>query len=412
MQPRDASEPSLAYLASSFPSRSETFVYREVRALRARKYRVHAASLYAPVHTKADELDDLVEDLSVVYDREGFRQAGLETLEHPTNVRSTVGHAALDALFPGESLGLRARLKLPAQAWFAVGLARRLREKNVRHIHCHFAHAPTSVGMYAAEHLGVPFSFTGHANDLFQRRGLLRKKLARARFVVCISRFHRELYAGISPEGIAKYRVIRCGVDTERWEPRPVRPDGERLEVLTVCRLVDKKGVDTAIAAVARLDRPVLLTIAGEGPERTRLEALAQELGCEERVRFLGTVDNETVRQLMQEKAHVFVLPCRTDQAGDRDGLPVVLIEAMASGLPVVSGDLPAIRELVEHDQNGLLVPPDDPVSLAEALSRLDSELCETLGRAARRTVERGFSLHTTVEQLADAFRTESSVRC
>lgn len=395
-------EPSIAYVASTFPARSETFVYREVRALRERRCRVYAASLYAP--QAEGELADLVRDLSVVYDREGVLQAGLETLERPLRVLSTLRQAALDALFPGEALGLEARLKLPLQAWVSVGLARRLRHKNVRHIHCHFAHAPTSIGMYAAAHLEVPFSFTGHANDLFQRRGLLRKKLLRARFVACISRFHRELYTGLSPEGADKYRVIRCGVDLERWEPRPVRPEGARLEVLTVCRLVDKKGVDTAIRAMACLERPARLTIAGDGPERARLEALIEELGCKERVRLLGAVDNETVRRLMQEESHVFVLPCRTDRAGDRDGLPVVLIEAMASGLPVVSGDLPAIRELVEHDVNGILVPPDDPQSLAAALTRLDSKRREALGRAARATVEREFSLHASVEQLLAEF--------
>ena len=396
-------EPAVAYLASVLPARSETFVYREIRALRARNHVVHAVSLRAPQVSPEDKLDDVCEGLTVVYGSEVLRDALQETLEHPRAALATLGQAALDAVLPGEPLALAPRLKLPAQAFAAVGLARRLRARGVKHVHCHFAHAPPSIGMYAAKHLGVPFSFTGHANDLFQRRALLKKKLERAAFVACISRWHRELYTQLSPSRADKYHVIRCGVDVARWRPRASRSTGERLEILTVCRLVHKKGVDTLISAIARLPRDARLTIAGDGPEQARLEALTRALGCERRVRFLGGVDNDTVRRLMQEEAHVFALPCRTDSSGDRDGVPVVLIEAMACSLPVISGDLPAIRELITHGEDGLLVPPDDSAALSEELSRLTDERREELGRAARSKVEREFSLDTTVERLGAA---------
>lgn len=394
---------TIAYLAGAFPSRSETFVYREVRALRARGYRVCTASLHAPSADLPPDLQDVREGVVVVYERRELARALRELLAHPLLGASTLALAAGDALAPGEPTGLQERAKLIVQALAALGLARRLRQEEVEHLHCHFAHAPASVAMYAALHLGIPFSFTGHANDLFQRRALLKKKLQRASFVSCISRWHRELYRRVLPELDSKYVVVRCGVDVETWTAQPLPSAAERLNVLTVCRLVNKKGIDTLIRAVAALSRPVSLTIAGDGPEREALERLVREERCADRVQFLGAVDNDTVRRHMQEHAHVFALPCRTDPNGDRDGIPVVLIEAMACGRAVISGDLPAIRELIEDGQDGLLVPPDDPVRLAERLEGLTDARLQMLGNAGRRKVEAEFSLATAIGALEAA---------
>ena len=147
------------------------------------------------------------------------------------------------------------RVKGPAQALVGLSLARRLRGRDVRHIQCHFAHAATTIGMYTAAQLGVPFSFTGHANDLFQRRCLLRRKLQRARYVGCISQWHRELYKETEPDRTGKYRLIRCGVDVASWVPvAPADGASEKpLRIVTVGRLVEKKGIDTLIEAVGRL---------------------------------------------------------------------------------------------------------------------------------------------------------------
>lgn len=393
----------IAYLAGTFPSRSETFVYREVRALRARGYAVPAASLHPPAADLGADLADVRRDVIVLYRKRELVRALGELVRDPRRFASTLALATRDALSPGEPTPVPVRAKLVVQALAGMSLASRLRGENAQHLHCHFAHAPASVAMYAAEHLGIPFSFTGHANDLFQRRALLQKKLERASFVSCISRWHRELYRSVAPDPGSKYVVVRCGVDVDTWTARPRPSAAERLEVLTVCRLVQKKGVDTLIRAVAALSRPVALTIAGDGPERASLEALVQELRATDRVRFLGAVDNETVRQQMQEHAHVFALPCRTDPNGDRDGIPVVLIEAMACGRAVISGDLPAIRELIEDGKDGLLVPPDDPRRLADALEALSDERLLALGRAARRKVEAEFSLETAIRELEGA---------
>lgn len=413
--PAATAGPAVAYLAPRLPALSETFVYREVRALRGRGWRVPAVSLNRPEVGDEPALADLTAGGLVVYGRGKGRllaAAAAEFARRPLRSLGTLATALGDAVAPGEPLAPAGRLKLLGQAAAGLALARALRPAGVGHVHCHFAHAPATVGMYAARQLGVPFSFTGHANDLFRRRALLRRKLARAAFVACISEWHRDLYRSIRPDPAGKYRVVRCGVDVASWAPREASrsSEGGPIRVLTVCRLVEKKGIDTLLRGLAesrsRHGIDARLVVAGDGPLRARLKSLARELGCGDRVEWLGDVDNDRVRRLMDE-ADLFALPCRPDAEGDRDGIPVALMEAMACGLPVVAGDLPAVRELVRDGETGLLISGADPDALAGHLARLANEpgLRARLGEAGRARVEAEFSLEANVSRLEEAFR-------
>ncbi len=385
----------IAYLAGQFPLRSETFVWREVRELRRRGWPVHTFGLRRPGEVP-DGLQDLAEATEYVYEPLGDaghvgRKAERSSVPRLSWVR--------DAVAPGEPTGLRDRLTLRFQQRAGKRLARRLIELGIRHVHAHFAHAPTSVAMYAAAEAGIGFSFTGHANDLFQRRQLLRRKLERASFVGCISAWHQALYESIHPGG--RYEVVRCGVPVSDYGPRPEQ-DEHRLRVLTICRLVEKKGVDTLLKAAAR-SPGVTVTVAGDGPMREQLEAMAGES-----VRFVGSVDAEAVPELLR-RHDAFALPCRPATTGDRDGIPVVLMEAMAAGLPVVAGDLPAIRELIQDGVTGRLLDvegrPLDQQSetLATLLSqwRTAPDATLAMAEAGRRRVEQEFSLAGNVDRLA-----------
>ena len=406
---------TICYIAGEFPKRSETFVYREVRALRRRGWIVRAVSLNRPADGDLAEFADLCDGLRMVYGHHALRTMGhalAEVLWRPVRVLRTLRAALRDARDPGEAMSGMGRVKLIAQAAAGIGLARRLRRRGVRHIHCHFAHAPTTIGMYAAMQMGVGFSFTGHANDLFQRRALLKRKLERAAFVACISEWHREFYRAIHWRDDDAYVLVRCGVDVTAWQPRE-SPNGQvdrELQLLTVCRLVEKKGVDMLIRGARAMQRetgrPWRLTIAGDGPDREKLSNLANELGCRGSVQFIGAVENERVRQLLGQ-TDLLALPCRTDARGDRDGIPVVLMEAMACGVPVISGDLPAIRELIEHDVSGLLVDGTSEKEITGALKRLADGVEERrrLGRGGRARVEEEFALEMNVERLEQALR-------
>ena len=183
------------------------------------------------------------------------------------------------------------------------------------------------------------------------------------------------------------------------------------LRVLSVARLVEKKGLDTLLHAAA--DVPgVRVTIAGDGPMRPELENTAADPRLAGRVTFLGGVDPSAVADLLREHDAV-ALPCRASADGDRDGIPVALMEAMAGGLPVVAGDLPAIRELVEDGQTGRLVPGGDAAALAGILAQWadDKNLRATLGEAGRGRVEAEFALSANVARLESALRAAPQAR-
>jgi glycosyltransferase involved in cell wall biosynthesis len=407
----------IAYIAGSFPMRSETFVYREVRELRRRGWKVQTVSLHHPNERDLPEFADLEASNLIVYaapHRSMMRAAIAEFASHPLRAARTLLTGIADAIAPGERTSLVTRVKLIGQAMAGMSVARRLRLSDVRHIHCHFAHAPTSVGMYAAMHLGLPFSFTGHANDLFQRRALLKKKLNRAAFVACISQWHHEFYkcaGSAAPD--SHLVVIRCGVPVEDWLPadRPVRRvlPADPIQVLTVCRLVEKKGVDTLLRGLqqfqARTGQSWRLTIGGDGPDAQKLKDLATELGVSGSCLFLGAVRNDRVRELLGQSDY-FALACHTDSRGDRDGIPVVLMEAMACGVPVISGDLPAIRELIIPGESGLLIDGNRPCELTDAIDRLerDESLRVHLAEGGRARVQAEFSLQENVTRLERMF--------
>ncbi len=393
--------PTIAYIAGQFPLRSETFVYREVRELRRRGWTVHTFGLSVVKEETPADLLDLRQSTSIVYD-DGSPLG--KVLAHPLG---SLG-GLLDAAHASEPTPINSRLKLVIQSAVGAELAKKLKSLGIEHVHAHFAHAPASIAMYAARAAGLNFSFTGHANDLFQRRQLLRKKLRRASFVSCISRWHRDLYLSLVRRSEEAFPIIRCGIDTDSFAPVERAPSAiPRL--ITVCRLVEKKGVDALLRALARLrqnHQETHLRIIGDGPLRKKLESMTRELALTENVEFTGALDSDSVRQEMQ-KADMLILPCRVDSSGDRDGIPVVLMEAMACGLPVVSGDLPAIRELVIDRKTGLRVDAHniDEIAAAIALLCKDKALADTLGNGAREIVLSEFSLRTSVSVLEQQLR-------
>ncbi|MEM9881648.1 MAG: glycosyltransferase family 4 protein [Planctomycetota bacterium] len=417
-----ASDPHILYVGAVLPKRSETFVYREVLGLRARGVRVSVASVNRP-ESELDEpeLHTLAEEAEHVYgDGFGGKLAVYRDASRMSWWRPTRGlFETPPAYWP--------KYLLQCEAGYA--LAYRLRGRGITHVHAHMAHVPATVAMSCAEALGVPFSFTGHAADLFRDRSALRTKLRRAAFVACISAWHRGFYREFEPSLTdERLPVVRCGVDVSEFTAG-VTTEASGGGWLAVGRLVAKKGFDGLLRALAQVGaqdgRPHPgplpegegaraaaawgLTLVGDGPERERLEALARELGVMERVRFAGAQPNRVVREMMS-RASAFVLPCREAADGDRDGIPVVLMEAMASGLPVVSGDLPTIRELVADNVSGLMVRPGCVDDLAGAMLRLsgDAALRSRLAAAGRRRVEEEFSLSVNLDRLESAFAAAS----
>ena len=402
-------EPKILYMSGTVPKRSETFVYREILALRSLGVDVSTASVHAPEHGLDEgELEEMANATTEVYSKGSgplILNAVQEMISHPVCGITTMLQCAQDAVFSSDVI-LSRKPKVIWQGIAALALAKRIRSNGISHIHAHMAHVPTTIAMYASKQLGITFSFTGHANDLFPNRTLLKEKLSRASYVNCISYWHRRFYQEIIHRPDAEYPVIRCGVDTRQYQSTPA-PKGERLEVLSVGRLVEKKGFDVLIKSIGEIAQDgqysMRLTIAGGGPEEEQLQRLVRSLPATAEVVLLGDTENDTIMELMTQ-ADVFALPCRVASTGDRDGIPVVLMEAMARGRCVISGDLETIRELIEDDKSGIMIPPGDQDALTKALIELvqNQDRIDELGNAARLRIENEFDLMLNANRIVE----------
>lgn len=422
---------TVAYLLKGYPRLSETFIASEI-------WRVEqlGVPLRLYVCKAADELTHhpVVDNIAAqpVYlpettslsatsairwlGRNGgqFRGAlSRVARRHPAGLRRAALSASAQAVRARH--GWRPRSIYLKELLLAVALVDEIDHAgDVTHLHAHFAHGTTTVAWLASQMSGLPFSFTGHAKDIYRESlnpaGLLARKMAAARFVVTCTGANVEHLRRIAPtaEIVLVYHGLNADFTRLLDDAPPPAPPAE-LRIVSVGRLVPKKGFDVLINAVALLrDRGVdaELVIAGEsGSESGAVCRLVADLGLTEAVTIIGTVTQE---QLLGEyrRSTVFALACRVDDDGDRDGIPNVLVEAMASGLPVVSTTVSGIPELVADGENGLLVPPDDAESLAEALWRVgkDPALATKLGVSGRDTVRMRFDGDRLATLLVERF--------
>jgi glycosyltransferase involved in cell wall biosynthesis len=292
----------------------------------------------------------------------------------------------------------------------ALAAAWRFERLGVEHIHAHWATATAECAAIAGAVSGLPFSFTAHAYDIYSqaprvRNATLAWKLRHAAQVFCVSNFLTELIRRqLPPERRDRVATTYVGIPTHLFRVEPPPPDTQGLRLLCVARFVETKGLDTLVAACGLLrDRGLAfrLDVFGDGPLRPALEAQIARLGLAEHVVLPGHISQEEVACRMRA-CHLFVMPCRQDRVGDMDGIPTVFMEAMATGRPVVSCALSGIPELVRDEETGLLVPPDDPGALADAIARLAANPEERLrlGRQGRALVERQHDQHPNAQRV------------
>jgi colanic acid/amylovoran biosynthesis glycosyltransferase len=281
----------------------------------------------------------------------------------------------------------------------AAALVADLGDTHVDGVHGYFAHRPAEVAARAAHHLGVGFSFSVHALDA---RKVPAAQLAdRARSASGVVACNTDVAQHVDVPG-AQVRLLSHGVDLDRFVPG-AHPDGDgRLRVLSVGRLVEKKGFSTLLDAVARLETPCMLRIVGTGAEQARLTEAIDRLGLSGTVQLAGRRSHEELPE-DYAWADVVAVPSVVDSSGDRDGLPNVALEAMAGGRPLVVSDVAALGAAVREAGSGLVVPPADAAALAEALTRsADPQVREALGSAGRRYVEQHFDLAACTRRLVE----------
>lgn len=398
--------PSLrvAYLAPEIPALSATFVYEEMRALERRGVEVVPISVHRPAQPAVGE-SALAARVTYLYDgsRVALVLAAVRRLSRQPGWAKALGWLAADLTACG--ILSRRAIKLGYQFLAAVGVSEILRRRQCAHLHVHFAHVPAQIGMYAAAMAGIPFTITGHANDIFERGLLLARKAQRAARFLTVSHFNLDhlVALGVPAERVA---VVRCGVSFATPAAMPLFDQPNLFRIGTLGRLVEKKGVDVAIRALALLHwrgRNVELSVAGDGPLRGQLEALAKDLGVGAQTRFAGALGHAAVRAWMGS-LHAFALACRPDANGDMDGVPVVLMEAMSQYVPAVSTRLSGIPELVIDGHTGLLAAPGDAAALANRLERLMDvpALRRTLAGAGAAHVRSEFSSDVNIDRLLE----------
>lgn len=392
----------IAVLAPDIPGHSSTFVYEELNALENTGLDVIPFSVHRPLHLAVGQAC-LAERVICLYESSNLRMAlsGLLQLLLLGNKRRAFGWLIRDMQECG--FASLAAWKLVFQFLTSARLAKHLVRRECTHLHIHFAHVPTQIGMYAAAMAGIPFTIMAHANDIFERGLLLARKAERARKFLTISEYNRaHLEAvGVAPEHMA---VVRCGVSLPIREDLPPKVSHAVYRLGSLGRLIEKKGFDVLLQAVAHLRSRgyvVELSLAGDGPLQPELKALAHRLGLADCVQFEGNLSHDRVGAWMLT-LDAFVLACKPDANGDMDGIPVVLMEAMSQLVPVVSTRLSGIPELVMDGQTGLLAEPGDAAGLAHCISRLiDSpDLGQSLARRGAAHVRTEFGQAVNIQRL------------
>lgn len=404
--PRVRAALDLVYVIGTYPSLTTTFIDREIATLHRDGMGVRVISLRrpdTPLSPDQVRLADLVDHLLPVRPAEVALAVGRSLVRRPVRTLGLV----VDLLRRPHP-DRRARVRTLAHVVEALCVARRVERLGpVARLHAHFLDRASLVALVVGRLLDIPWSATGHATDIYVDAVLLPDKIRSATSVTTCTQYNaRHLASLVDGADRGKIRCVHHGIDADRYRPDPWRPATGRPLVLAVGQLKERKGLDDLLVACRLLaDRGHDLTceVVGDGPLRGRLEAMVTDLGLEDVVVLRGALDGDEVLARYRA-ATVFALPCVTAGDGGRDGIPNVILEAMAMQLPVVSTDHSGIPEAVRHGETGLLVAPRAPEALADALARLldDPATAARMGQRGRQVVLEHFDVETNVRRFRE----------
>ncbi|MEX6506210.1 glycosyltransferase family 4 protein [Jiella sp. M17.18] len=401
----------IAILVKGYPRLSETFIAQEIAGLEDRGIDQLIVSLRHPTEGKVHPVHRKI-TADVLYLPEYLKDDPKRVAAGRAFAERQPGYAKARALFEAD-LKRDPTANRHRRFGQACVLAHEL-PADISWLHTHYLHTPASVARYAATILGLSWSFSAHAKDIWTSpEWELEEKLADAAFGVTCTRSNLDYLRSLSDEP-RKVELVYHGLDLSEVRPRerPVEA-ASPFRIVSVGRTVEKKGFADLVRALARLkDRDWRFDHVGGGPLTGQLKLQAEKAGISDRITWHGTLDRRGIFGLLAE-SDLFVLPARIARSGDRDGLPNVLMEAQAHRLPVVSTRVSAIPELVEDGTTGLLVEERDPKALAAAIARLmdDPALARRLGDAGERRVRQTFSPEPGIDHVAALLRSAARAK-
>lgn len=409
-------KPTLAYILKGYPRISETFISNEILLLEELGFRMRIFSMRQPRETFCHDsvkmirakVDYLPSELGPQ-----FNDLLLPNLFLAVKSPKTYKQALQFAHKNISKKTSLATLKHLLQGGYLTNKFLR-REEEIRHLHGHFAHSPTSVTLFSSLLSGLPFSFTAHAKDIYTSKPeKLKKRLERASFVVTCTKYNKDYLTSIAGAVTTPIHCLYHGSDLSLFSNTPAHyTTSEPFNIFTVARLTAKKGLPTVYRALAILRQRGLEfthTLIGDGDDRDLILSTIEELGLEDRCKWLGTrTHSEVLKQFGQ--SDLFVLGCEISQNGDRDGIPNVLVESLAMGVPAISTNISAIPEILIDGRTGVTVPPSDPEKLADGMQRLltDTKLRRNVIEGGQSFVKDNFDNRRLIGRLADIFRSHN----
>ena len=396
----------IGYVLKRYPRYSETFIVNEILAHEAAGLEIEIFSLLPPDDGHFQNIIAQVRAPVQYLPHLGIKAMDFwQALEETSDV--------LPALWTTLNV---ARGEDHRDVYQALVLARTAHFNGIQHLHAHFATSATTVARLASHFSGIPYTFTAHAKDIYHQDMDpmdLKRKFHDAAAVITVSNYNLNyLHTTIGPDA-AHTQHIYNGLDLTQFSYK--KPDNRLHKIVSVGRLVEKKGLHDLIDAcgiIAERDHQFRCSIIGTGPLECDLRAHIERLGLKDRVELIGSRPQREVKEYIQTAA-VFAAPCIVGEDGNRDGLPTVLLEAMALGTPCVSTDVTGIPEVLRDGETGLMVPQHDPTNLANALEQLlkDSAKRVRLAAQARSLIEAEFDIHRNAARLRETFIAASGAR-
>lgn len=394
----------ISYVIGTYPSLTTTFIDRELAELVKRGFDVRVVAVRRPRSELSEGQRELARRTEYVLPVRPLAFAWTQLrwlVRRPLTYLGTLVYVLRQPHDNGS------RRKSVAHLLIGAEVARRLEPRRDGHLHAHFADRAATVALVASRLLDIRYSLTAHANDIYLAPTLLPAKIGNSIVTVtCTDYNERHLRETLEPGVGSRVRRIYHGLELEGYTSIE-RDAGRSRVIVSVGQLKQKKGLRHLIEAVALLrDRGVDVEcrIIGEGPLRDELQGLIASHHVEDRVTLLGALPHPAVVTHYRE-ARAFALPCVVADDGDRDGIPNAILEAMASGLPVISTPISGIPEAVRDGETGLLVEPGDAAQLADALERVvtDDRAWRNLGSAARSFVIGEFEISRNIDRFLEA---------